>query len=208
VDNVETIFINEKDKSLILYDRKLSIILFEEKKYFIINNLKKNILNCSLFDYTSAITVLGLTSLYILYGLSKLLVEDHNDNSEDNIDVDLPQIDLVDKNITLKEKDVFKSYVDKVYSIKSNPKNSSQKAMAKSLLNNLLGRFGINLDKPITKIMKEVKYREISLMHKVTSIKQITKDKVLVSYIPKLDYDIISSHNLDFLKVLRRYKDK
>ena len=36
-----------------------------------------------------------------------------------------------------REKDVFKSYVEKVYCIKSNPINPSQKAMAKSLLNTL-----------------------------------------------------------------------
>jgi hypothetical protein len=52
-----------------------------------------------------------------------------------------------------REKDVFKSYINKVYKFKSNPKNPTQKSMAKSLLNNLLGRFGINLFKPITKIM-------------------------------------------------------
>lgn len=107
-----------------------------------------------------------------------------------------------------REKDVFKSYVDKVYSIKSNPLNPSQKAMAKSLLNNLLGRFGINLDKPITEIMSEATYNKISIMHKVTSSKQIGDDKVLVTYTPKLDYDIINSHNLDFLKVLTSYSDK
>jgi hypothetical protein len=42
----------------------------------------------------------------VLSLLSKLLVEDCNDNSGDNyIDANLPQIDVLDKNITLKEKD-------------------------------------------------------------------------------------------------------
>ena len=49
-----------------------------------------------------------------------------------------------------REKDVFTKDVEKVYQIKSNPINPSQKAMAKSLLNNLLGRFGINFYKDIT----------------------------------------------------------
>lgn len=43
-----------------------------------------------------------------------------------------------------REIDVFKQYMNKVYNIKSNPLNPSQKSRAKSLLNNLLGRFGIN----------------------------------------------------------------
>ena len=51
------------------------------------------------------------------------------------------------------EADAFKDYISKVYEIKSNPTNKTQKAIAKSLLNNLLGRFGIYLEKPITEMM-------------------------------------------------------
>ena len=48
------------------------------------------------------------------------------------------------------EPNVFKSYIENIYSIKSNSINPTQKSISKSLLNNLLGRFGINLDKPVT----------------------------------------------------------
>lgn len=106
-----------------------------------------------------------------------------------------------------REVNVFKGYVDKVYKIKSNPINPSQGAMAKSLLNNLLGRFGINLEKPVTEVLSYRVYDIKSLMHKITSHKQISEDKILVSYAPKLDYDIIKSHNLDFLKVVNKYKN-
>jgi hypothetical protein len=96
---------------LILYDRKLSIILFKEKKYFTIcytneTIIGKNNVNYFAFDISAALTIFGLSCFYVLSLLSKLLVEDCNDNSGDNyIDVDLPQIDVLDKNITLKEKD-------------------------------------------------------------------------------------------------------
>ena len=63
--------------------------------------------------------------------------------------------------------------MDKVYSIKSNPINESQKTMAKSLLNNLLGRFGINLEKPVTELMSHKTYEAKMLMNKVTSYKDI-----------------------------------
>lgn len=46
------------------------------------------------------------------------------------------------------------------------------------------------------------------LMNKVVSHKQISTDKILVNYVPKLDYDVITSHNLDFRKVANKYKDK
>jgi hypothetical protein len=107
-----------------------------------------------------------------------------------------------------REKDVFKNYVESIYNIKSNPKNRTQKAIAKSLLNNLLGRFGISLDKAITEIMSYNTFEEKSLMNKIESYKEIDDNKVVVSYIPKLDYDIIESHDLDFLKIINKHKDK
>lgn len=102
---------------------------------------------------------------------------------------------------------VFKDYIYTIYKIKSNPINDAQKSMAKSLLNNLLGRFGINFDRPITDVLNTADYKVKSVMNKIVSYKQISNEKYLVSYIPKLDYDIIKSHNLDFLKVVNSYKD-
>lgn len=52
-----------------------------------------------------------------------------------------------------RSKDVFKDFVKDVYSIKTNPKDSTQKQTAKSILNNLMGRFGIRLEKSVTKVM-------------------------------------------------------
>jgi hypothetical protein len=44
-------------------------------------------------------------------------------------------------------------------------------------------------------------------MNKRISYKMISNQKVLVNYVPKLDIDILESHNLDFIKVLNKYKD-
>jgi len=57
---------------------------------------------------------------------------------------------------------VFKDYGQEIYKTKCNPINNSQKVMAKSLLNNLLGKFGIGLEKAITKIISKEKYCEIT----------------------------------------------
>ena len=62
---------------------------------------------------------------------------------------------------------VFTSYINKLYSIKSDPINNTQKTLAKSLLNNLLGRFGINLEKPITKTISRKEFDNITLIHKI-----------------------------------------
>ena len=106
-----------------------------------------------------------------------------------------------------RQADVFKDYISKVYEIKSNPINQSQKAMAKSLLNNLLGRFGISLEKPITEILSYKEFDNKMLMYKIMSYKIISDNKVLVTYIPKLDYEIINTHKLDFIKIANKYKD-
>jgi hypothetical protein len=102
---------------------------------------------------------------------------------------------------------VFKSYIDKIYNIKSNPKNSTQKALAKILLNNLLGRFGINLEKSVTDVMTNKEFETKSVMNKITSYKRISKEKVLVNYLPKLDFNLIEEHNLSMIKILNKYKD-
>lgn len=51
-----------------------------------------------------------------------------------------------------RNKHVFKDLVKDVYNIKTNPKDNTQKQTAKSILNNLLGRFGIRLEKSVTKV--------------------------------------------------------
>jgi hypothetical protein len=103
---------------------------------------------------------------------------------------------------------VFDNYVQDIYKLKSNPINKNQKGIAKSLLNNLLGRFGINLDKPITEVVNEKRFDIISSMNKVMGYTELSKDKIMVSYTEKLDYDIIKEHGLDFVKVLSQYEDK
>jgi hypothetical protein len=80
--------------------------------------------------------------------------------------------------------------------------------MAKSLLNNLLGRFGINLFKPITKIMDVKEFNRLSQIYKFMSIKNISKTKVIASYFPQIDKSIAESHNLDVRKLAKLDIDK
>ena len=106
-----------------------------------------------------------------------------------------------------RESNVFKNYIEDIYKIKCNPVNSTQKSMAKSLLNNLLGRFGIQLDKPVTDVVSVRNMDTICTMRKVTSYTKISENKFLLTYINKLDAKTIASHNLDIIKILNKYKD-
>lgn len=107
-----------------------------------------------------------------------------------------------------REKGVFDNYINKIYQIKSNALNKTQRGIAKSLLNNLLGRFAIALDKDISVIVNYKTFREMLTMKKITSYKSITNDKILVNYTPRLDKDIIKSHGLDMIKILSKHKDE
>lgn len=80
--------------------------------------------------------------------------------------------------------------------------------MAKSLLNNLLGRFGIRLDKSITKIVSDKTFDIICAKNRVISHHEITSNRILVTYTPILDPEIIKSNKLDILKLASKYKDE
>ena len=69
---------------------------------------------------------------------------------------------------------VFKKYVEDIYHIKSNTNNKTKRQVAKSLLNNLLGRFGVNLDKAITQVMTEGTYDIKNSIHKIRGNKIIS----------------------------------
>ena len=107
-----------------------------------------------------------------------------------------------------KQSNVFNSYINDIYKIKSNPINPVQKSMAKSLLNNLLGRFGIRLDKSVSDIVSLETFDRLGLMKLINSYKHLDNNKVLVTYIDKLNNDVIKSHGLDIIKISNQYKDK
>jgi hypothetical protein len=50
---------------------------------------------------------------------------------------------------------VFRNYVDDLYHVKSNTKDPVERAIIKRLLNHLLGRFGMNISKPISDVVDE-----------------------------------------------------
>lgn len=63
-----------------------------------------------------------------------------------------------------------------IYKIESNPTNDTQKAVAKSLLNNLLGRFGISLEQDVTKLLTYKQFMIVSNMYPITSYHIIYDD--------------------------------
>lgn len=105
-----------------------------------------------------------------------------------------------------RNKNVFNSYIHDMYTHKSNATNSTKKSTAKSLLNNLLGRFGIDLQKYETSLLTDDEFE--SMLH-VRDIKghNLIGSKHLVSYNTGLNYNLISNLGMDLNEVLKSNKD-
>lgn len=103
---------------------------------------------------------------------------------------------------------VFDKYVKDLYEIKSTTTNSVEKAIVKSLLNNLLGRFGLNINKPITEIVDKNKLDILLTTRECNSFKRITDNDYLISYNPNISKSICESYGYDYMKVLEEFKPK
>lgn len=105
-----------------------------------------------------------------------------------------------------KEYNVFDKYVNYLYEIKSTTENLVEKAVAKSLLNNLLGRFGLNIYKSITEIVDKGQLDFILSTRECNSFKKITDNNYLVSYYPNISKSVCESYGYDYMKVLEELK--
>lgn len=80
------------------------------------------------------------------------------------------------------------------------------KSIAKSLLNNLLCRFGISIDKPFVSIVYFFEFQKICDLYKVESFNQIDREFYLVSYIKSLNIErVVNSYDLS--KLMLEFKD-
>jgi hypothetical protein len=101
-----------------------------------------------------------------------------------------------------KEENVFDSYVQDLYNIKS-INTGHIRAITKSLLNNLLGRFGMNINKPKTDIVNRDELELILSTREINSIRELTEDDFILTYYPNISKDICKSHEIDYIKALK-----
>lgn len=94
----------------------------------------------------------------------------------------------------------FNKYVDNLFKIKSNSQGS-EKLMTKFFLNSLLGRFGLDIEKPITTILTEKMTKELLIANEL-SFKKITDEDFLVTYNPKPSLEICEEHGVDYNQLL------
>jgi hypothetical protein len=101
-----------------------------------------------------------------------------------------------------KVNDVFTDYVNDLYQIKSTTKDKVEKDIVKRLLNHLLGRFGFNIVKPITRSVSgdELSLR-ISTRKYIGEPERITYNAYWISYYAQVDQELCKTHGLDPIKV-------
>jgi len=73
----------------------------------------------------------------------------------------------------------------------------SPRQVVKSLLNNLIGRFGLNFIKPITATVNKKELDRILATKEVKTFKEINEENYLITYNPVVNKAICESHNLD-----------
>jgi hypothetical protein len=102
---------------------------------------------------------------------------------------------------------VFDKFVDELYEIKSKSKGAV-KAMYKFLLNALIGRLALGLNKPKTEIVDKERLDLISSIHDATYdyLGKEDKDRFLVIYDPEISRNKCEENDLDYFKVLNKYK--
>lgn len=105
-----------------------------------------------------------------------------------------------------KQNSPFKEYVEEL-SIKKDILKGSARQVVKSLLNNLIGRFGLNFVKPITKTVSLNELDYLLATKEIKTFKKINENNFLITYIPIVNKEICDSHNLDYHKVILNEKN-
>lgn len=102
-----------------------------------------------------------------------------------------------------KVENVFTSYITKLYEIKSN-NSGPLKSIAKYLLNSLIGRFGMHLEKRRTKLMTHDNYLKVLMTQDVYDEKWITDQDVLLTYSSDINKSLCESFSVDYIDTLNK----
>lgn len=105
-----------------------------------------------------------------------------------------------------KVENVFNSFVDEISKIKLNPKNPTEKNIAKLILNSLIGRFGMNFLKTVTKLVNREGHNLISTTRVQKNFIEIDDDTFLEYYKPNIDKEVCDVFGVDFTKALNNEK--
>lgn len=78
--------------------------------------------------------------------------------------------------------------------------------ISKSLLNNLLGRFGFDIEKEDHKLLDNTQYEEIAAKYPISNSINLQNNWHLVSYKPRLDPELCKSLNTNMTVMMNKFK--
>ena len=100
---------------------------------------------------------------------------------------------------------VFDKYVEHFYKIKSNTLDKVERWISKSFLNNLLGRFGLNINKPITKLVDFEEFQEILQTRKIVGDVKHINDKYLITFENDISKDLCDKYQVDYKETFNNF---
>ena len=101
-----------------------------------------------------------------------------------------------------KSENVFDKYFTELYKIKSNSTDKVDRAIAKSMLNNLIGKLGLDINKYTTKIMTEEEFVSILKTRKYRGVHYLDGTTVLASYDTEVSKSICETNDLNYKDIL------
>ena len=103
-----------------------------------------------------------------------------------------------------REVNVFKNYVEDLYKTKAESHDKIHRNISKSLLNNLLGRFGMSIIKPITTILDDKTLDELSLTRVIINTLPISSNSNLVTLEGKVSKDICKEFGINYIEAMEK----
>jgi len=97
---------------------------------------------------------------------------------------------------------VFKDFVNSVYILKANAKNETERNVAKLILNSLIGRFGMDFLKSITKLVDGKTHNILNITRVIRNTIEMEEDLFLDTFKPGIDKEVCEDFGIDFIKAL------
>lgn len=97
---------------------------------------------------------------------------------------------------------MFNKFINKNYEIKSNPRNPTEKNVSKLILNSLIGRFGMDPYKCVTKLVNKEVHDTIVTTRILRNSIEIDENTYLDCFKPQINKEICDQFDKDFIKTL------
>lgn len=101
-----------------------------------------------------------------------------------------------------KQNNVFTYFVTDLYKTKAESPDKIQRNISKSILNNLIGRFGMNINKPITSVINDKTLDMLDTTRNILNTIVVSNDRNLTTFEPNVSKHVCDEFGVDYIKAL------